>query len=128
MSDAFDNLISKAKEAAAVAGKMAGDVVDSSKLKIREAKLSTEIKEAYERLGSVVYDSIKHDTDNRQLVDMVVTELDGLLQELEELKTKEVSDRDKVMCPQCGTLNDEDFTFCSKCGAALYQKPEPTEE
>ncbi len=128
MSDAFDNLISKAKEAAAVAGKMAGDVVDSSKLKIREAKLSTEIKEAYERLGSVVYDSIKHDTDNRQLVDMMVTELDGLLQELEELKTKEASDRDKVMCPQCGALNDEDFTFCSKCGAALYQKPEPTEE
>ena len=128
MSDTFNRFISKAKEAANVAGKGAGDVVDSSKLKLREVKISTDIKEAYERLGSIVYDSIKHDTDNRQLVDMVVSELDGLLTELDELKTKDAAVVGQVICPKCNALNNEEFTYCSRCGAALYQKAEKTEE
>ena len=86
------------------------------------------MKEAYERLGSIVYDSIKHDTENRQLVDMVVNELDGLLAELDELKGKEAAAAQQVMCPQCGALNSQDFTYCSRCGAALYQKVEKVEK
>lgn len=31
-----------------------------------------------------------------------------------------------VYCPKCGTKNEEDATFCVKCGAALY--PEKREE
>ncbi len=128
MSDPFDNLINKAREAAAAAGKMAGEVMDTSKLKLREARLSGDIRAAYERLGSVVYDSVKHNTDNRQLVEMMVTELDGLLQEMEELKARETAAGNKISCPQCGTLNDQEFTFCSKCGAALYRTEEEPQE
>ena len=122
MPDTFDNFISRAKEAAAAAGKVAEEVVDTSRLKIREAKLSSEIREAYERLGSVAYDSIKHNTDNRHLKDMVVAELDGLLQEMEDLKSGEASAAEQVACPQCGCFNEKSFTFCSRCGASLQPR------
>lgn len=123
MTDFMEDLWAKAKAAAVTAGKVAEEMVDTSKVKLREAKLSGEIKAAYQRLGNMVYDAMKNGKDNSRLVEMTVAELDQLLQERAELRSSGTTGAAwQVSCPQCSTLNNQEFTFCSKCGAALYQK------
>ena len=69
---ALDDLMHKAKELADTVGKATGELVDDSRMKLQELKLSSELKDAYERLGSVTYDGIKAGTQNQALVDLVV--------------------------------------------------------
>ena len=123
MTDFMEDLLTKAKAAAVTAGKVAEEMVDTSKLKLREAKLSSDIKAAYQRLGNLVYDAMKNGKDNSQVVEMTVAELDQLLRERAELRTSGFTGAARqVSCPQCSALNNQEFTFCSKCGVALYQK------
>ena len=117
---ALDDLMHKAKELADTVGKATGELVDDSRLKLQELKLSSELKDAYERLGSVTYDAMKNGTENKALVDLVVSEIDGILQSLEALKvTKSVPETGEKYCPQCGTTNNSDSVYCTRCGAPL---------
>ncbi len=118
----LDNLMNKAKELADSVGKVTGELVDDSRLKLQEMKLSSELKDAYERLGSVTYDSIKTGTQNQALVDLVVSEIDTIQKSLETLKTRAPETWEKY-CPQCGTTNGKEAVFCSKCGAPLSPAP-----
>ncbi|MEG2086644.1 MAG: hypothetical protein RR022_00500, partial [Angelakisella sp.] len=67
MTISLDELVKKAKDVAVAAGKVAGDVVnevvDTSKTKLAEARLDTQIRELTERLGSIVYEAAKTGRD-----------------------------------------------------------------
>ena len=117
---ALDDLVSKAKELADTVGKATGELVDDSRVKLQELKLSSELKDAYERLGSVVYDNIKNNTENQSLVDLVVGEIDQIRENMEKLKaSRSPSDAVERYCPQCGTTNGSDSVYCTRCGAPL---------
>lgn len=117
---ALDDLVSKAKELADTVGKATGELVDDSRIKLQELKLNSELKDAYERLGSVTYDAMKNGVENKALMDLVVSEIDGILQSLEQLKTvKMTSAPEEKYCPQCGTTNGSDAVYCLRCGAPL---------
>ncbi|MEG0852692.1 MAG: zinc ribbon domain-containing protein [Angelakisella sp.] len=123
MTVSFDELIQKAKEVAVTAGKIAGDVVgevvDTSKAKLAEAKLNAQIGEVNERLGMIVYEAFKTGKDSLKLQEMLVKELDSLYKTLEELrKTTPVSGTD-IFCTQCGEKNPMSASFCTKCGTKL---------
>ena len=121
---ALDDLVSKAKELADTVGKATGELVDDSRIKLQELKLNSELKDAYERLGSVTYDGMKNGVENK---DLVVSEIDGILQSLELLKTvKTTPAPEEKYCPQCGTTNSSDAVYCLRCGAPLSMAaPEP---
>lgn len=116
---AFDELVTKAKELADTVGRATGELVDDSRQKLQELRLSSELKDAYERLGSVMYDSIKSGEENRALVDLVVSEIDIIHQSLEALRTKAAPAPAEKYCAQCGATNGSDAFFCSRCGAPL---------
>ena len=123
---ALDDLMHKAKELADTVGKATGELVDDSRMKLQELKLSSELKDAYERLGSVTYDGIKAGTQNQALVDLVVGEIDAIQKSLEELRAaKTAPETGEKYCPQCGTTNDKVSVFCSRCGAPLSMAAEP---
>jgi len=123
---ALDDLMQKAKELADTVGKATGELVDDSRQKLQELKLSAELKDAYERLGSVIYDGIKAGEQNQALVDLVVGEIDAIHQSLESLKvTKAVPETEEKYCSQCGTTNSRESVFCSRCGAPLSMTAEP---
>ena len=126
----LDDLMSKAKELADTVGKATGELVDDSRVKLQELKLSSELKDAYERLGSVIYDSVKNGTENQSLVDLVVGEIDQIRENMEKLKASRCpSDAVERYCPQCGTTNGKDAVYCSRCGAPLSMAaPEPPAE
>ncbi len=124
---ALDDLMSKAKELADTVGKATGELVDDSRMKLQELKLNSELKDAYERLGSVTYDALKNGAENKALVDLVVSEIDGILQSIEQLKAARTAPAaGERYCPQCGTTNGGDSVYCARCGAPLSMAaPEP---
>lgn len=124
---ALDDLMSKAKELADTVGKATGELVDDSRMKLQELKLNSELKDAYERLGSVTYDALKNGAENKALVDLVVSEIDGILRSIEQLKAARTAPAPgEKYCPQCGTTNGGDAVYCVRCGAPLSMAaPEP---
>lgn len=121
----LEELLNKAKEVAVAAGRVAGDVVgevvDTSKAKIAEAKLTSEIREITERLGSIVYEAAKTGRESIKLQEMLIAELDNLYKVLGELRKKNVaaSTAIEVICTSCGEKNAVSAVFCCKCGAKL---------
>lgn len=123
---ALDDVMQKAKEVAGAVGRAAGELVDDSRLKLQELKLSSELKDAYERLGSVVYDGIKSGEPNQALTDLVVGEIDSIHQSLETLRAGRTAPAaEERYCAQCGTTNGADAVYCSRCGAPLSMAAEP---
>ena len=122
MSFSIDEILRKAKEVAVTTGKVVGeamdDVVDSSKVKLAETKVCGQIKEATHRLGATVYESYKTGKDSEALQLMIVDELNGLHEALEELK-KDIPFGTKVVCEKCGGDNHATASFCMSCGAPI---------
>ena len=53
----FDDVVVNAKSAAQTVGKMAGQFVDMSKLRINMAELNGEITKRYQELGRFIYEA-----------------------------------------------------------------------
>lgn len=116
----MDQFAEKVKEVAEAAGKVAGEVIDTSKGKLRQMQLNSELKDAYARLGSVVYESRKKDIPNEKLIGLIMGEIDALRQDLDQVDPVETHTPAEVYCPTCGATNEKGFSFCCKCGAALH--------
>ena len=125
---ALDDLLDKARQMADVAGRKTEEVVEASKNKMQAYKITTNIQRAYEKLGSIVYDSAKYGTDSAQLVESCIAEIDGLLAQLEEVNQKLDASRPGVSCSACGYTNAMGASYCSKCGASLAAAPKGQEE
>ncbi|MEG1687523.1 MAG: hypothetical protein RR276_06545 [Angelakisella sp.] len=123
MTISLDELVKKAKDVAVAAGKVAGDVVnevvDTSKTKLAEARLDTQIRELTERLGSIVYEAAKTGRDGIKLQEMLIKELDTLYARLEELRRKDTAVAAEIICTGCGEKNSTSSIYCCKCGAKL---------
>lgn len=118
----MDQLKERTKEMVEAAGKMAGEVLDLSKTKVQEMKLTGELKDAYARLGTVVYESRRSHTDNEKLMDLIMGEIDTLKEALDQLAPRPDSGSKEIHCPQCGAANGSQFSFCAKCGAFLSEQ------
>ena len=122
----FDEMLKKAKDVVVSTGKAVGevvdDVVDSSKVKIAESKVNSQIKDATQRLGVVVYESHRTGKDTQSLQLMIVDEIKGLYQTLEEIKKSTVTDHGQVTCSNCNKTNPSYAIFCISCGGPM---PEP---
>ncbi len=117
----LDDVVINAKSAAEAVGKKAGQIVDTSKLRINAAELNAEISKHYEALGEYVYENCRDKLDED-------AELAGKMAEIDELKaqhtavTKELSDKqNKVTCPNCGKQSPNTAAFCSNCGTKLSE-------
>lgn len=124
----LDDVMTNAKSAAEAVGKMAGQWVDASKLKISAAEINSEIDKRYEALGRYVADACREAVS-------VDAEAAGKLAEIDELKTqleaiqKELADKsNKVTCPTCGKQSPNTACYCSVCGTKLaVEEPAPEE-
>ena len=68
----FDDVVVNAKSAAQTVGKMAGQFVDMSKLRINMAELNGEITKRYQGLGRFIYEAKKAGSaDEAELADQI---------------------------------------------------------
>ena len=116
MSFTMEQLKKRAREAADVAVKMAGDVVDCSKEKLEDARLNVAIKDAQTRLGAAVYESYRTGKDTTALCEQIEEELDELMQKKEERRHAEPYSARDLVCPRCGAALSRDSAYCSRCG------------
>ena len=122
MSNNMDTLVEKTREFANATVKVAGEVVDASKQKLREMRLRSELKDAYARLGSVVYDARNKSAgqDHEDLLDIIIGEINEIHDELDKIAPeREEKGKKERYCAACGATNEESFAFCCKCGAKL---------
>ena len=117
----IDDIIARAKDVAVAAGKMTGDVFELSKGKFHALKISSNIQRSYEKLGSIVYDSMKYDTENSEMVNVCVAEIDALVEELAEVNSRISDLKNVVVCSSCGYSNPTTAYFCAKCGSSILK-------
>ena len=124
----FDDVVVNAKSAAQTVGKMAGQFVDMSKLRINMSELNGEITKRYQELGRFIYEAKKAGSaDEAELADQIAG-IDDLYAQLSAVSAEYASMQNKVTCPACGKKMPTDSLFCSHCGAKLENVPAETTE
>ena len=98
----FEEIADKAKNAAQIVGKNAGNLVDTSKLKLHAADLKSDINKNYEALGKLVYESQKNQTDAAGAIGEGVAAIDELYEQLEAVEAQLLKLSNKTICPKCG--------------------------
>ena len=115
----FEDVLSRAKAVAEVAGKKTGEFVEITKIKMEIAELQRELASLYEGLGRLVYDGRKSGEDINDMVEACLAHLEEQNAYLQELQDRLLEGKNVVRCPECDHLNDGDARFCNNCGKAL---------
>lgn len=114
-----DEFVFMAKNAADVATKKTGEVVEVSKIRYQMKQVEWEIEKAYAKLGAIVYEA-KKSTDNfDEVTQLAISEIDDLKERYDNLAEKMRMYKNVVKCPGCGRENDIADSFCSRCGSPL---------
>lgn len=121
-NEILENIISKVKNAADVAYKKTDEVMEKSKLMWSRNQINGDIKKAYEKLGNVIYRSVKTDNENVELVEEYIKQIDSLLSQLAQVNEKIAELKNQVICKNCGLLNPSEAVYCSKCGSKLSEE------
>lgn len=116
----WEDVVCKAKELGAAAGRKVADVADLAKQKLKIAENERAISATMEALGRMLYDSRRGET---ALDEAMVTELCQQVDELnaanEELQAAIDNSCGKKTCPECKTTNPSDAAYCHSCGNKL---------
>lgn len=115
----FEDMLSRAKVLAEVAGKKTGEMVENTKVKMEIAQIQREVASLYEGLGRLVYDGRKSGESVEDMVEACVAHLDEQNAYLEELQDRLLESKSAVRCAACGTVNDDSARFCNHCGQSL---------
>ena len=115
----FEDVISKAKSVAGVAGKKTSDFIEVTRLKIEIAELEKDMNSILEGLGRLVYDAKKAGENIDALIDDCVIRLDECQAKIDELHRKIDTFRYSVRCKGCGSPNPDDAVYCKKCGVRI---------
>ena len=128
MSNVFDDLITSAKNLVDIAGKKTDNVVEVSKLKYQYVQMTSELKALYEKLGNAVYTMVKSDFNNKELMDSLIEEIYSLKAKIDEVNLQIAERKNIRICPACGSRNEKDACYCSKCGNKFGPAPAAEEE
>lgn len=115
----FEDMLSRAKVLAEVAGKKTSEVVETTKVKMEISQIQREVASLYEGLGRLVYDGRKSGESVEEMIDACVAHLDEQNAYLEELHDRLLEGKSAVRCAACGSVNDDTARFCNHCGQAL---------
>ncbi len=112
----LDDFLNGAKNIVDVAEDKATKAFELSKTKYKSAQLSKELSDLYKSLGSAVYSMMKSEYEDKELIDSLVSEIDIIKDELDEINSKLARRKNKKICPACDTANEKDSAYCTRCG------------
>lgn len=115
----LDDVVINAKSAAQTVGKVAGQFVDISKLRINLSELNAEIGRRYQELGQFIYEGKKAgEADEAELEEKILS-IDDLYAQLASVSAQLASLQNRTTCPACGKQMSTEAVFCSHCGMKL---------
>ena len=132
----FDSLLGdimyKAKNAADIAGKKTGEVVEVGKLKFQVKQIESDIEKTYAKLGAILYESKKNTEDYEEIIALAISEIDALKEKQEDIEEKLRTVKQVIKCESCSKENEMNAHFCVRCGASLEEEEafeaEPVQE
>ncbi len=130
----FNSFFEKARFIANSAGKKTGEILEISKLKLKISQIRASIEHKYAELGFIYYSNqkAKHiektETFNKKSQNLF-KEIDELFLKLHNIEKTfaEIKNKLKVeICPCCGKKNEDTWSYCSHCGAKIYNEESET--
>lgn len=95
-----------------------------------QVKIENEIKNLekaaqanYEELGRAMYNASRHFSGEAADYEVIMRQIDGILQQIQEKKAAKQEIMNRVICPSCGKSVPAGTKFCSYCGAPMEQTP-----
>ena len=95
-----------------------------------QVKIENEIKNLekaaqanYEELGRAMYNASRHSSGAAADYEVIMRQIDGILQQIQEKKAAKQEIMNRVTCPSCGKSVPAGTKFCSYCGAPMEQTP-----
>ena len=95
-----------------------------------QVKIENEIKNLekaaqanYEELGRAMYNASRHSSGEAADYEVIMRQIDGILQQIQEKKAARQEIMNRVICPSCGKSVPAGTKFCSYCGAPMEQTP-----
>ena len=95
-----------------------------------QVKIENEIKNLekaaqanYEELGRAMYNASRHSSGAAADYEVIMRQIDGILQQIQEKKVAKQEIMNRVTCPSCGKSVPAGTKFCSYCGAPMEQTP-----
>jgi hypothetical protein len=123
----IDEVLFMAKNAADVASKKTGEVVEIGRLRYQIKQAEWDLEKAYAKLGAIAYQSKRGDEDLGEALDLALQEIDDLKKKSAEMEEALLAYKKVKKCEKCGQENESNALYCIKCGAPL-DPPEPVEE
>lgn len=124
----FATLKSRIKDTAESAGRIAGDMVELTRMKMQVVQYKGELSKAHEKLGAMIYNMMKVDEEDTSAVNVCIDEIDYILDKIQEAEEKVKELRKVSCCQSCGMEIPVDACFCPKCGAKVERPVVKTEE
>ncbi len=119
----IDEFVFMAKNAADVASKKTGVVVETGKLKYQIKQSEWDLEKAYAKLGAIFYESKRSSEDFSDAILLATSEIDDLKLKASRLEEALRAYRKVKKCTKCEQDNDTSAAFCVRCGAPLADEP-----
>jgi len=119
MHEIIDKILSTVEKTAKVVVQKSTDIVDITKTRYaimsEEGKSSDIIKD----IGQLVYDAYKSGDGNADAIAQKCSDLDLLVEAIEQKKDQLAKLRNLKRCTECGNANEMAAMFCNRCGEKL---------
>ena len=117
----FDDLGAKLSKAGQSTMLKANNLADTAKLSMRTNELNKSIQEVYTKLGEQYY--ALHGSQPEEALAELCGQVDQLNAEIQEIRVELQRIKQIKVCPNCGSENPSDASFCNQCSAALPTLP-----
>lgn len=115
----FEDLGKRLSEVAKNAGKMTRDVAETTRINLQINTRQEEIEKCYLQLGKAYYARQMAGGGSTEAMDALCGQIAEMIAECENLQ-KQVDDlKGQRRCPNCGSIQSANSSFCSDCGERL---------
>ena len=118
-----DEFVFMAKNAADVAGKKTGEVVEVARLKYQQKQAEWDLEKSYAKLGAIYHESQNSKEDFRDAIELAMNEITGLKENIKKIEESIRAYRKVQRCGKCAADNDVSALYCSGCGSPLDDAP-----
>lgn len=126
--DFFNKLGDVISETGKDVSQKVSDLTGIARLNMDVRKREDFVKKQYTEIGKQYYELHKEDEEPFFEEIKLIRET---LQEIDELKIQIADLKGKKKCPACGTVNEGDAVYCTKCGAkceSIFQEEDSEEQ
>ncbi len=113
------NAATAAGKAADSAGKIAGDLFETTKINLQVFDLNTDIELLYKEIGKCVYLTHTGADVNADDITAKIAAIDEKFGRISELKELIAERKSVLRCEACGAECEKTAVFCSICGKPL---------